>query len=359
MKKTVINIIKYLPFALIISLHVFIEYLEIVKNNMQLIMPVFLALVIINFISALVLKVKDYFLYSLTGVSILGTFLLFFIPKYGQLFIENTIAGMYFGLLLVTIIPPIFKLKLFTYQFSEKNYPSSITKGEQFYKINLILNFIWTLLFAMAIVFTLINYTDNKTFNAIISTIIPIALLLIVGIPVTKYLPEYLMQVIGGKQIKFTSINDLFIAMPFGLNKEKAKGISVIIQFYLTGNEPTTGFLSINDQKCTYNNGIHKKPTTIIRSDSQLWLHISNNEVSGEKMLINNEYAIEGDASIMLKFADMFKPSTKTENRIKPKPISYDYKHFKPQKIKNIVVFDGGYRSDKNSKKVLVWTTIN
>ena len=59
---------------------------------------------------------------------------------------------------------------------------------------------------------------------------------------------------------------------------------------------------------------------------------------------------MEGDATIMLQFADMFTPATKPIPKRKVKPITYDYKRFAPKKIKNIVVFDGGLRSNKNSK---------
>ncbi len=344
------NIIKYLPFAFIIALNVFAEGSGFRMHNVFPFVLIFTGLILVNFIIAYFLKVKNHFLYGLTGITTIGALMVFFSPQIGQFYIENIIASMYLGLLLVTIIPPVFKLKLFTYEFSENNYPESVTKGEQFYKINLFLNFIWTVLFVLAILLTIIRYNADDAINTIIATFIPIALLLIVGIPVTKYLPNYLMQKVGGKQIIFNSIKDLFASMPFGLNKEKANRINTVVQFFLTGEEPTIGHLIISDQKCTYNEGEHPNSKTIIRCDSQLWLNISNNEVSGDKAFINNEYQIEGDATIMLKFADMFAPPTKSTKKEKVKPVTYDYKKFAPKKIKNIVVFDGGYRSNKNSK---------
>ena len=344
------NIVKYLPFAFIITLNIFAEGSGYRMRNVQPFVLIFTGLILVNFIIAYFLEIKNHFLYGLTGIATIEAVMVFVNPQMGQLYIENIIASMYLGLFLVTIIPPIFKLKLFTYEFSENNYPESITKGEQFYNINLVLNFIWTILFALAILLTIIKYNSDDAINTIIATVVPIALLLSVGIPVTKYLPNYLMQKIGGKQIKFNSIKDLFASMPFGLNKEKAKGVNTVIQFFLTGKEPTIGHLIISKQKCTYSVGEYPNPKTTIRCDSQLWLDISNNEVSGDKAFIKNEYEIEGDATIMLIFADMFAPPTRASKKEKIKPITYDYKKFEPNKIKNIVVFDGGYRSDKNSK---------
>ena len=344
------NIIKYLPFVFFIALNIIAEGSGYRMRNTQPFVLIFTALILINFTVAYFLKIKNHFLYGLSAIAIIGALMVFINPQIGQLFIENIIASMYLGLLLVTIIPPIFKLKLFTYEFSEKNFPETITKGEQFYKINLVLNFIWTVLFALAIVLTIIKYNSDAAINTIIATFVPIALLLSVGIPITKYLPNYLTQQIGGEQIKFKSIKDLFASMPFGLNKEKANGVNTIVQFFLSGEEPTIGHLIINNQKCTYSEGQHPNPKTTIRCNSQLWLDISNNEVSGDKAFINNEYQIEGDATIMLKFADMFAPPTKSIKKEKVEPVTYNYKKFEPKKVKNIVVFDGGYRSTKNSK---------
>ena len=344
------NIIKYLPFVFIIALNIFAEASGFRMRNVQPFVLIFTGLILANFIIAYFLKVKNHFLYGITAIATIGALMVFLSPRMGQLYIENIIASMYLGLLMVTIIPPIFKLKLFTYEFSENNYPESVTKGEQFYKINLVLNFIWSVLFALAILLTVIKYNSDDAINTIIATFVPIALLLIVGIPITKYLPEYLMQKVGGEQIKFNTIKDLFASMPFGLNKENANGVNTVVQFFLTGKEPTIGHLIIHNQKCTYNDGEHPNPKTTIRCDSQLWLDISNNDVSGDKAFINNEYQIGGDATIMLNFADMFAPPTKSIKKEIVEPLTYDYKKFAPKKVKNIVVFDGGYRSTKNSK---------
>lgn len=345
------NIIKYLPFVFIITLSVIAEIFEFKMSNIKPFMLVFIGLILMNLIIALLLKVKNHFLYGLTSISLIGVLTVFLIPEIGQIYIENIIASMYLGLLLATLVPPIFNLELFTYEFSKKDYPQSIIEGDQFYRINLVLNFIWSFLFVLAIVLSLIKYNTNDIINTIIATIIPIVLLIAIGIPVTKYLPDYLTQIIGGKQIKFNSIKDLFIAMPFGLNKKISKDVNTVIQFFLTGEEPTIGYLIIRDQICSYCKGEHSNPKTTIHSDSQLWLDISNNEVSGVKALINNEFEIEGDSTIMLKFAEMFAPPTKSNKKnIEIEAVTYDYKHFKPKKIKNIVVFDGGFRSNKNSK---------
>jgi putative NADPH-quinone reductase/putative sterol carrier protein len=177
-------------------------------------------------------------------------------------------------------------------------------------------------------------------------------LLLTVGIPVNIKLPSFLIQKTQGEQLHFKSIKELFEAMPYGLNQNLAKGIDTIIQFHLTGEEPTDGYLTIKELECTYTEGTHQNPKTTIKSDSKLWLAISNNEVSGDQAFINKEYTADGDMTILLKLSELFAPSSEAEEEVKQKTkaIKFEYKTFEPARIKKIVVFDGGPRNTKFSK---------
>ncbi|MBL6971320.1 MAG: NAD(P)H-dependent oxidoreductase, partial [Desulfobacterales bacterium] len=239
-----------------------------------------------------------------------------------------------------------------TYEFSKKNYPEAITKTDQFRKINIIINYIWAALFGICIVLSKITYSDDGGIQVIVSSIAPIVLLLAVGIPVSRKLPALLMQTTQGERLHFESIKDLFEAMPFGLNKGLAEGLDAIIQFHLTGEEPTDGYLTIKNLECTYTDGTHPDPKTTIRADSKLWLAISNNEISGDQAFINKEYTVEGDMTILLKLGELFAPSNEAEEDIKqrPKEIGFEYKTFEPGRIKQIVVFDGGPRNTEFSK---------
>jgi len=350
--KAIKTITKIIPFIAIIALNVFAQAggfrLELLKP-FALIVGAVLA---INLILSLLLKVNNYFTFGLTGVGLTGIISIFIFPVLGQIYAENVIVGLYLGLFIVAAFPPLFKIKPFTFQFSEKNYPEAVTGGQQFLRINLILNYFWAVLFALCILLTVIPYHQDAAINTIIATLVPIVLQLAIGIPVTVKLPGYLMQKVGGEQIIFKSIKDLFSAMPFGLNKANAEGVSTVVQFFLTGDEPTVCHFIIDNQKCTYAEGEHPNPKTIIKCDSKLWLQISNNEVSGDKAFINNEYQVEGDATIMLKFASLFEPpkSEKKKKTAKQAKTKFKYKTFAPNKIKNIVVFDGGPRTNKFSK---------
>ncbi|MBW2563138.1 MAG: NAD(P)H-dependent oxidoreductase [Deltaproteobacteria bacterium] len=345
-------ILKYLPFVGIIAINSLAVAGRYRLDNLKPFILVISAVVLLNFIMSIIAKVKSYFTYGVSGIVIIGGISVFYLPSVGQIYLENAIAGLYLGLFLVAMLPPLFKLDPFTYEFSKKNYPEVITKTDQFRKVNIIINYIWAALFGISIVLSIINYSDDGGIQVIISSIVPIVLLLAVGIPVNKKLPSVLMQTIQGEQLNFKSIKELFEAMPYGLNKKLANGIDTIIQFYLTGDEPIDGYLTIKDLECTYTEGIHPNPKTTIRADSNLWLAISNNEVSGDRAFINKEYTADGDMTILLKLSELFAPPSEAEENAKKesRKIKFEYKTFEPGRIKKIVVFDGGPRDTKFSK---------
>ena len=345
-------IIKYLPFAGIIAINSLAIAGRFRLESLKPYVFIISAIVLLNLIIAIGAKVKSYFNYGISGIVILGAFSVFLVPSLGQIYLENVITALYVGLFSVALFPPLFNLDPFTYEFSKKNYPEAITKTDQFRKINIIINYIWAALFGSCIILSTIKYSHDGGIQVIISSVVPIVLLLAVGIPISRKLPAVLMETTQVEQLHFESIKDLFEEMPFGINKEFAKGLDTVIQFHLTGEEPTDGYLIIKNLECTYTQGTHPEPKTTILADSKLWLAISNKEISGDQAYLNKQYAVEGDMTILLKLGELFGPSSEPEEDVKQKPkeIDFEYKTFEPERIKKIVVFDGGPRNTKFSK---------
>ncbi len=346
------KIIKSLPFAGVIILNILSEASMHSLETMKLFVLIINIILILNLLIATKMKISTYFMFGITGVAILGGISVFAIPLLGEIYLHNIIVGLYLGLFIVAAFPPLFRMKPFTFEFSVKDYPKAITEGQQFLKINLIINYIWVALFALAIVLTKVQYSSDSGIQTIAVTVVPILLQVIIGIPLTVKLPKILMQKVKGEQLHFTSIKELFQAMPFGLNAKKAEGLDELIQFKLSGKEPTNGYLQIKNKECTYTEGIAENPNTTIISDSELWLKISNNEVSGDAAFMNKEYSVEGDASILLELSSLFSASEDEpiQENTQPVNITFEYKTFEPSRINKAVVFDGGPRSEKLSK---------
>ena len=345
------KIIKILPFVGVITLNVLAEAGRFKIEMLKPFVLIIGVILLLNLITAIYFKVKDYFTYGLSGVFLLGSISVFVIPTVGQFYLENIIVGLYLGLFSAAFFPTLFKQKPFTYYISKKNYPDVISNSDQFFKINNIMSYIWAGLFVIAMFLTTLEYSNDSGLQVIISTLIPIAVLLIIGILANIILPKKLMQIVSGERIVFASIKEASQAMPYGLNKELAKGIDTIVQFELTGNEPGTAHLIIKNQECKFIEGPHSNPATIIKADSKVWLDVTNNKISGDKAFINKMFEVEGDASIMLVFADLFAPKNEVNiAKYEPREMNYNYKTFALNKIKKIVVFDGGPRDSKFSK---------
>ena len=236
MEKILKTVFKTIPFTSVIALNVFADINHFNLENLRPLIITIGAILLLNLLISSVLKVKDYFLYGISVVSLLGIISVILFPSIGQYYIENVIVGLYLGLFIVAFFPPLFKFKPFTVNISKKDYPEVIVKSKQFLKINLIINYIWASLFAIAMVLTVVNYSENKILQTILSMVIPIILQLSIGILATKKIPLILMGK-GSSGMHFETVKDLFEAMPHGLNNELAQGVNALIQFYLTGED--------------------------------------------------------------------------------------------------------------------------
>jgi len=344
-------ITKIIPFLAVIVLNVFAIGSGFRLYLVQPIAIIVAVILIANLILAFSIKVNDHFSIGISTIGILGVISIFAMPVLGQLYIENVIAGLYIGLFLVAILPPLFKIKPFTVDISKGAFPEVIVKSDLFRKVNNIMSYVWACLFFVAIILTIIPYSEDSGMQIILSSLIPAIPLLGIGLPATKLLPPWLNQRVSSKRIIFTSLAEASEAMPFGLNKKLSKGIDTVIQFELTGEEPGIVHLIMKEQKCEFFQEPHPNPATVIKSDSKLWLDITNNIVSGDDAFINDLYTVEGDASILLIFGDLFAPVNEVDvAEYEPREMNYNYKNFGPNKIKNIVVLDGGPRNAKYSK---------
>ena len=349
--KVIKLITKIIPFVAIIGFNVMSIGSGYRMYLVQSIALFVAGVLIANLLLAFSIKLKDHFSIGISSIAILGVISTVVFPDLGQLYIENVISSLYIGLFFAAILPPLLNIKPFTVEISKGAYPEVIVKSDLFIKVNNILSYVWAFLFFVALVLTLITYTDDSGVQIILSTLIPAIPLLAIGIPATILLPDWLNQRVSSKRIVFSSLAEASEAMPFGLNTKLAKGIDTVVQFELTGEEPGIAHLIIKNQKCEFIQEPHPEPNTTIKSDSTLWLEITNNTVSGDDAFINKLYTIEGDASIMLIFADLFAPVNEIDVAdYEAREMNYDYKGFGPNKIKNIVVIDGGPRNSKLSK---------
>ncbi len=206
--------------------------------------------------------------------------------------------------------------------------------------------------FAVAFVLVQIKYNSHTANNIIISNIAAILPQILIGIPASLLLPSYLMTRPEYK-IRFNNLKDAFEALRYGLNRKAAKGVNIVVQFRLSGDEEQISHIIIKDMKCEYNKTPHKNPDVTIIADSNLWLNIINGDIDGDVAYLLKQYEIEGDINIVLQLSKLFNSSAVNAVQEDRKQ-DYNYKTVQHRQIKDIVVFDGGVRGKKYSKTTLM-----
>jgi len=86
-----------------------------------------------------------------------------------------------------------------------------------------------------------------------------------------------------------------------------AESLEAVIQFRVTGEEPGDYYLRIAGGKCEFQKGIHGDPTLMIRTPSEVWMKVTDGELSGEEAMAEGLYEAEGDLSLLVDFERIFK----------------------------------------------------
>jgi len=111
------------------------------------------------------------------------------------------------------------------------------------------------------------------------------------------------------KPMDMTQLNchETIAGMPSVFNPEAAGDLVAVIQFNVTGDEPGSYFLQIENGVCTFHEGESSSPTMTIQTPSEIWLAVSRGEMEGQTAFMQQKYTVEGDFSLLLKLNDLFK----------------------------------------------------
>lgn len=304
---------------------------------------------------------KNYFTY---GMAFSGAILLAVASwsEGGQtLVFEKFPLGIYGGLFLAAAVPLIFKRTPFTYYYSVKKAPPEIVETELFRKINEVVTLLWALLLLAAPSFMFINYSQSSLVQGLLSNVTPMVILLL-GIPLSIYVPNWLKKQYmgdssktgnGAFKVKFLNNKEALSGMPLGFNKKYSEGVEFVLQFKLHGRETINGYLKVGDGECSYTEGLHESPDTTVESDSDVWLKITNKELSGAEALESEMYRLHGDMNNLIMLSKLF-PSPNVKPKKKKsffqKTPEFSYGAMEPGAIKKVVVIDGGPRTKSFSK---------
>jgi putative sterol carrier protein len=95
--------------------------------------------------------------------------------------------------------------------------------------------------------------------------------------------------------------------MPKVFDAEAAGDLTADIQFDVSGEEPGSYYLHVENGACTFNEGQSLSPALTIHTPSEVWLAVSRGEIGGQAAFMQQKYTVEGDVNMLPKLNDMFK----------------------------------------------------
>jgi multimeric flavodoxin WrbA/putative sterol carrier protein len=122
----------------------------------------------------------------------------------------------------------------------------------------------------------------------------------------------HLEGITQGKPVqgKVEDMRLLLRGMAATFNSQAAGDLKATVQFEVTGKQTGDWFLSIENGKCTYEEGKTNAPNLTIKTPSQVWLAIANKEMDGQQAFMEGKYNAMGDMSLLMRMKALFGSGT-------------------------------------------------
>ena len=267
-----------------------------------------LTLAVIHFILAKrLVKHTSYLEWAFLGYLAFGTAWVYLAPiDISSFFVDNSIAILYFILFLTALIPQLFGYDPFTYAVAKRIMPERTWTTPHFRVINRHLTYFWS---GILFVCFLSSWLGHG--KPLFSIIIPLAIVLSIGIPVSRFYPnyylkrQYMSQPLDQSLFPDTA-KELIERMPLGFDPVVAGGLEADIQFDLSGEGGGKMVLSVSKGQCTVREGEAASPTLTIYSPADVWLKVARREINPGMAFIKGLYRAEGDMELLVKMSQLF-----------------------------------------------------
>ena len=245
------------------------------------------------------------------------------------------VTGIYACLFGAAFFPPLLGMDPFTYHYAKKYTLQEVWDNPLFVRINRIMTWVWSGIFAVCILLSLHPSLLTRAF-------IPLGLILGFGLPFNLRFPDHYLKRLGlpsladqrrgalqksGQAPSVASVAPLpgsaweaVSRMPLVFNKGVAEDLSAVIGFIVSGTESFEAYLQVREGICTLENQPPRKPDLLIRTPAEVWLGISRKELDGQEAFMRQSFTAEGNLGLLMRMKDLFSgvPPQKTN----PRPLS-------------------------------------
>jgi hypothetical protein len=215
------------------------------------------------------------------------------------LFANYSAAILFVTLCLVAAVPPLLGREPFTVFFARRSTPAWQQKTRDFVIINWIITAWFAVIFAIA---AALAAWDPHDF--LFAFVYPNVLVFVVGLPSQVWIPPLYLKVFGPHPPE--TVDAAILGMPLIFDAKAAGDARATIQFRVSGDDPGDFWLRVAGGTCEGFEGTAPSADLTIHTPDSVWLAISRGELDGPQALLDHQYSIEGDSSILLRFGEWF-----------------------------------------------------
>jgi putative sterol carrier protein len=222
-------------------------------------------------------------------------------------FVDYSIAILYFVLFLTTLVPQLLGYNPFTYAFAKQWHPEAVWNTPQFKTINLRITYVFSGIFFIAFLSSWIGQG-----KPLFSIVIPFVLIIGIGLPFSRRYPVYYVKKnYASEPVDLSGFpqtaRELITRMPAGFNTDAAGDLTADIQFRIFGEEEFNMVISIANGKCTARAGEASSPALSIIAPADIWMKMARGEINKAKALMDGLYKAEGDINLLIRMGQLFR----------------------------------------------------
>ena len=265
-------------------------------------------LAVIQYVSARkILKCNTYLEKAFLGFLLAGTGWVYLLPEnLAHIFVDHSVALLYFTLFLMSLVPQLFGYDPFTYAVARQWYPESVWGTPDFRLINYRITYVWAGVFCACFLSSFLGKG-----KPLYSILIPFALCIGIGVVFSKKYPDvYLRRKYRVSPEAAAAVPDtaekIIEGMPNAFDPEAAGDLGAEIQFDISGAGGGKWVISISGGHCEVRKGEALSPSVTIESPGEVWVKIARGEIDRPKALMQGLYKVKGDMKVLARMPQLF-----------------------------------------------------
>jgi putative sterol carrier protein len=262
----------------------------------------------IQFVTARrILRYNTYLEKAFLGFLLAGTFWVYLLPeKPAHIFVDHSVAFLYFTLFIMSLIPQLLGYDPFTYAVAKQWYSKTVWGTPDFRLINYRITYVWSGIFLACFLSSFLGKG-----KPLYSIIIPFSLCIGIGVVFSKKYPDIYLK----RKYRVSpeaaaavpdSVKQLIEGMPGAFDPQAAGDLKAEIQFDISGEGGGKWVLSIDGGRCGVRRGEALASTVMIESPGDVWVKIARGEIDRPKALMKGLYRVKGDMKVLSRMPQLF-----------------------------------------------------